>query len=296
MSKIESFKLFESAVNLFHKTIIQKLISSPGRFIYSKILESITKVSRKTIKIRAKTFWGENMILVIPEQVSITISRYGFFEEGLTRMLLTYLKPGMIFFDIGSHFGYFTLLASHIIGNNGKVCAFEPTPSTFDILKTNTLKLKNAVLNNLAIYSAKKLLTINDFGIEYSAYNSIYGARLPEKTISRLKAKKYQIEAISIDEYVESTGIKPHFIKIDAESSDYQVLLGMEKTIEKLYPIITVEVGDCKREGVPSSKELITFLEKKGYQPYEYNKGDIKKHIVKDGPYIYDNILFLPKR
>lgn len=55
-------------------------------------------------------------MVVIAELVSLFIYRYGFFEEGLTNIFLHYLKPGMTFFDIGAHFGYFTLLGSALVG------------------------------------------------------------------------------------------------------------------------------------------------------------------------------------
>ena len=53
---------------------------------------------------------------------------YGFFGEGLTRMLLSHLKPEMTFIDVGAQLGYFTLLASWLVGESGHVHSFEPTP------------------------------------------------------------------------------------------------------------------------------------------------------------------------
>lgn len=246
------------------------------------------------IKLKTKTFWGEEMIVVIPEVVSLQLYRYGFFEEGLTRMVLEYLKPGMTFFDIGAHIGYYTLLASYIVGERGQVHSFEPTPSTFKILKLNCSKKPNVILNNFAVASRKTTLIINDYGIRYSAYNSLYNPRLPENIISKLNPKKYEIQAISIDEYVEENRIKPDFIKIDAESAEYEILLGMKQTIEKFHPIITIEVGDFGIQGVPTSKELIEFLLKMGYIPYEYRGGEIIPHQIREEPYEYSNILFLP--
>ena len=189
-----------------------------------------------------------------------------------------------------------SLLSSFILGKKGKVHAFEPIPSTFDILKINTLKKPNVVLNNVAIASRSKTVSINDYGIRYSAFNSIHNARLPQNIIFELNPIKYEIQAISIDKYVEDNNIKPNLIKIDAESSEYEILLGMENTINKFHPIITIEVGDMNIEGVPISKKPIELLKNKGYQPYEYKDGKILPHALRDEPYTYDNILFLPKQ
>jgi FkbM family methyltransferase len=280
----------EKAILLSKGTKIQKVIKAPIKMLYSQILIN----SEKTIKTKANTFWDENMFVIIPEVVSINIYRYGFFEEGLTKMVLKYLKAGMTFLDIGAHFGYFTLLGSHIVGQEGQVHSFEPTSSTFKILMENVSDKNNVVLNNKAVFSQEKFITINDYGIEYSAFNSMYGARLPEDILKKLTLNKYEIEAVTIDGYVENKGIKPDFIKIDAESAEYEILLGMERTIAKFYPIISIEVGDFGVEGVPASKKLISYLENKSYKPYEFKDGEILLHVPKNDQYKYDNILFLP--
>lgn len=262
--------------------------------LYSKILEFIVLWLKNPIRIKTKTFWNEEMTILIPEVVSLSLCKYGFFEEGLTRMVLEYLKPSMIFFDIGAHFGYFTLLSSILVGNEGQIHSFEPTPSTFDILKVNVSNKHNIFLNNLAVFSERKIVLINDYGTKYSAFNSIYNSRLSQD-IHQSEIKKYEVESISIDDYVEHNGVIPNFIKIDVESSEYEVLLGMEKTIAKFHPVISIEVGDMGVKDIPTSKNLINFLVNKGYQPYEFKDGKILQHALKKNQYPYDNILFLPE-
>lgn len=292
MSNIDLIKLVEKSIAVSKGTRIQRLKKAPQKMLYSKILEFITILFKNTIRIKTKTFWHENMLVLIPEIVSLSIYRFGFFEEGLTRMVLEYLKPGMTFFDIGAHFGYFTLLASVIVGNEGQVHSFEPTPSSFDVLKTNVSNKGNVFLNNNAVFSKKKIISINDYGTKYSAFNSIYNARIPQNIRKKLKVEKYKVETISIDEYVENNGVVPDFIKIDAESAEHEILVGMKKTINRFHPIITIEVGDMDVEGVPTSKKLINFLIQRGYKPYEFKDGKILHHNLKKR-YQYDNILFL---
>jgi len=292
MNNKDLFYLLEKAVLLSKKSKIRKIAEL--KIIISKILEYIALFSKRSFKMKANTFWGEKMWVLIPEIVSLNLYRYGYFEEGLTYMVLEYLKPGMVFFDIGAHFGYYTLLGSNIVGEKGQVHAFEPTKSTFEILKLNTEKKSNVVLNTLAVSSKRDKVLINDYGIRYSAWNSLHSARLPKNVILNLKPKQYEVETISVDEYVLKYNVKPNFIKIDAESHEYEILLGMEQTIKKFQPIITIEVGDFGIEDIPTSRTLVKFLIDKGYQPYEYKKGKILYHIPKK-KYSYENILFIPK-
>ena len=295
MSRDDLIKLIDRSVSLCKGTRIQRIRKSPTKLLYSKFLELISLWFDRSVRIKAKTFWNDKMLIIIPEIVSLSIYRYGFFEEGLTRMVLEYLKPGMTFFDIGSHFGYFTLLGSILVGNEGRVYSFEPIPSTFNILKANVSNKDNVFLNNCAVFYEKKKVLINDYGIKYSALNSIYNARLPQDILLKLKTKEYEVESISIDDYVKHNGVIPNFIKIDAERSEYEILLGMEKTIAKFHPMISIEVGDMGVKDVPTSKDLINFLVNKSYQPYEFKDGKILQHALKKNHYPYDNILFLPE-
>ena len=294
MGNLDLIRSLERAVYLSKGTRIQRLSKSPAKLLYSKILELIALWFRKPFLLKAKTFWDEQMVVVIPESVSLTIYRYGFFEEDLTRILLEYLKPGMTFFDIGAHFGYFTLLASVLVDNEGQVHSFEPILRTFNTLKSNVVNKKNVFLNNCAVFSKRKIVVMTDYGVKYSAYNSLYAARLPKDILSKLNPEKYEIEAISIDEYVKNSSIKPDFVKIDAESSEYEILLGMEETIYKFHPIVSLEVGDFEVNKPHESKHLINFLTKKGYEPHEFMDSKILPHPLKDGKYQAGNILFLP--
>jgi FkbM family methyltransferase len=296
MDKVDLFRLLDMYTPLSKGTRFQRLRKLPTRLLYSKILDLLTLSLKMPLSIKARTFWDEYMVVVIPELVSLSIYRYGFFEEGLTKMMLEYLKPGMTFLDIGAHFGYFTLLGSLIVGHEGKVHSFEPTPSSFDVLRTNASRKNNVYLNNCAVLSGKKeFVSLNDYGIRYSAFNSMHDPRLPRNVLPKLRVGKYRVESTSIDDYAEKNSVTPEFIKIDAESSEYEILLGMENTIAKARPVISMEVGDLGVRGAPPSKALIDFLTDRGYQYYTFADGVIIKPSLAEGKHHNsDNLLFLP--
>ena len=101
------------------------------------------------------------------------------------------------------------------------------------------------------------------------------------------------VRTTTIDRHTEETGVPPDFVKIDAESAEFAILQGMEKTIAAKRPIITVEVGDLDLEGVVPSKRLVQHLRDSGYRAMEYHEGSIREHQARDR-YEYNNILFLP--
>src|SRR5688500_16975561 len=52
----------------------------------------------------------------------------GRYEPDQTAMMGRVLQPGHVLFDVGAAVGYYTVLASPIVGSHGRVVAFEPDP------------------------------------------------------------------------------------------------------------------------------------------------------------------------
>lgn len=272
----------------------RKLGRRPVHAANAKLLELLSAWSGRSIRIRTRTFWGAGMSVVIPERVSMRLHRYGYLEEGLTRVVAETLRPGMTFFDVGAHFGYFSLLASTLVGESGSVHAFEPTPSTYGMLTANVGALSNVRTVNCAVMATSGSIALNDYGVNYSAFNSVHQARLPKHVVDRFTPTRFEARGISIDAYVAETGAVPNFVKVDAESAEVDVIRGMEATIRRHRPVISIEVGDIGVEGVPTSRQLIEMLAQLGYQPMEFANGTFSPHVPRDGRYEYDNILFFP--
>ena len=269
-----------------------KLRHGNVKLAYSKLLELALKALSKSATRKVRLVWGDEMTVVYPEIASLGIARYGFFGEGLTRMLLIHLKPGMTFFDVGAQLGYFTLLAAWLVGESGHVHSFEPTPSTFALLELNARSKPNIHLNRVAVASGSGTAVFNDYGPSFSAFNSIYDAKLPEQA-GPADPDRFEIETISIDQYLAETDVVPDFVKIDAENADYDILTGMEETLKKHQPVMSVEVGDMDIAGVPPSRDIVRLLVDYGYQPYEHRDGHILTHEPQE-QYEHGDLLFLP--
>ena len=67
----------------------------------------------------------------LPQHFTSLFKQYiitGIWEELTTALLIETIKEGDIVVDIGANIGYFTLLAARLVGENGRVYAFEPEP------------------------------------------------------------------------------------------------------------------------------------------------------------------------
>jgi FkbM family methyltransferase len=283
---------FRRGVELHRAGKAEKLRRMPGRLLYTKLLEQYARRLGTSVRITTKTFWDGRMTVVFPEQVSVAIARYGVFEEGLTSMVMDSLKPGMTFFDVGAHFGYFSLLAEWLVGPTGQVHSFEPTPSTFGVLTSNLGGKAHVRLNNLALFREESSLSLSDYGITYAAHNTLGAGKLDSETKAKLKPTQVTVRATSMDRYVAETGAKPDFVKIDAEGAELDILKGMDRVLADARPAISLEVGDPDGAGT-GSRELLEYLAGKGYTPYEFRDGQIVPHRLHD-KYEYDNVLFKP--
>lgn len=289
----------DSSVSLMYASGAVKVARRPLRMLGSKLLERRAHANGGVYPVTARTFWGATFHSIIPEGVSTTIYRYGFFEEELTRAFIDLLKPGMTFFDVGSHFGYFSLLAADLVGPAGKVHAFDPTPSTYEMLRKNVGHLPNVTTINAAGFSREAKLDFTDFGLEYSAYNSLSqgggGGKISfDKSKPQPTPRHFQVDALTIDGYIDRTGVKPNMLKIDAEGAELEILKGMERTLREVKPVVTLEMGDVgAAKGTRTSRNVVDHILARGYQGFEY-KGNKRVPHTPLETYPYTNLVFMP--
>jgi FkbM family methyltransferase len=255
---------------------LQRLMRRPVRAMAKKLLQPLYRTDRISFRLPVPLFWGEKMTVLMPE--GLIYLRHGYYEEGLTKVLLRMITKSMTFIDIGAHFGYFTLLASHLVGDSGQVHAFEPIPRTFRILSRNAARKKNVTANQCAVFSQTTSLEMVDLGPRFAGYNSFIAPRLDPQSAASTKTKKVRVSAITLDQYTRDWEVRPLFIKIDAESAESEILKGMQQTLKRLRPILAFEVGDFELEGAPQSADLIRQVVKQGYTAYSLDDGALAPH------------------
>lgn len=258
--------------------------------LLSKVYERLT---RRCIVVRATTMWGEPMWVALPEPASTQIFISGQMDVDLTHTLHYMLKSGQVFFDVGAHLGYFSLLARNLIGPSGQVFAFEPTPDSFSLLRRNA-RYNNVHVSHMAVWSERTSLTFNLYGQRFSAYNSFFAPRVLPIYQSRLRQRIIRVETISLDEFAEDRGVYPHLIKIDAESAEMQILRGARRLLSAYRPTLIVEVGDLDIPGAAGSARIVEHLRDEfNYRPFEWQQGSLVSHNVRER-YDAGNLIFIP--
>jgi FkbM family methyltransferase len=164
---------------------------------------------------------------------------FRYFENDYEKENILFLKekckPNMIIFDIGAHLGLMSMICSQLLQKKGKIYSFEPTPKTFEILK-KVIKINKAsdlvIPINKAVAKENKTIDFYLSEDEGSNSNSLVSKNHRER-------KPIQIQVTSLDLFTKENNIKQiDLIKIDAEGSEYDVLLGAKNIISAFKPII----------------------------------------------------------
>jgi FkbM family methyltransferase len=244
--------------------------------------------------ITVDTAWGGKFSGILPEAVSSEIWRSGTFELPVSLSLFHFLKQESSYLDIGAHFGYFSLLASKLVGQTGRVLSIEAMPSTFEYLKRNIER--NAAHDNVtlfqgAAFSERTELEFRDFGVVASSLNSAFAARDTGNIIEN-QGKSVVVQAHRVDDIIHDNKFaRIDLVKIDAESSEKFVLMGISKALRKFKPAIVMEVGDADPTK-NTVRELITLLAESDYRPFYWNDEQLLKPYTNPGFVPYANLVF----
>jgi FkbM family methyltransferase len=149
----------------------------------------------------------------------------GTYESEQTQAFQEIVSPGRVVYDVGAHYGYYTLLASVLAGPAGKVVAFEPSPANICRLQTH-LRI-NDCANVTLIETA--LSNVTGKASFDGSRGSGTGRLSPDGTI--------EVQTDTLDALSSQLPV-PDVLKIDCEGAESLVLAGGEKLIRSAKPAI----------------------------------------------------------
>ena len=170
----------------------------------------------------------------------IALEKYEPYE---TELILRQAKSGDVVVDVGANIGYYTVLLANKVGPNGKVYAFEPDSTNFEILKKNieANKLENVVMVNAAVSNKNGVSYLYKSKENYGDHKLIKNP-LVDKSTSSLKkggSLREKIKTVKLDDYLKNQ--KVNLMKVDTQGWEPAVFEGAKKIIEKNKPIIFFE-------------------------------------------------------
>jgi len=142
------------------------------------------------------------------------------------------ITEDMTIIDIGANIGYYALLESQL-ALKGHVFAIEPVLGNYNVL------IKNIALNtcnnistyNFAIGNVDGSLDMYIYDkCNWSSFTKIPGGNIIGTT---------QVPIFTLDSFIEShLPCNPHFIRMDVEGFEYEIVMGSLKTLRTAVPLI----------------------------------------------------------
>lgn len=172
---------------------------------------------------------GEIRMFLNPDDRVITPSVifYGEWEPKETLWFTRCVKPGDTVVDVGANVGHYTLLAAKLVGEQGRVFAFEPDPVSFALLERNVRLngLRNVVLERKAVSNAPGRLLLY-VAAENKGDHRIYQPSDEER-------ESVEVEAVTLDDYFAGDPRGVDFVKIDTQGAEVVILEGMQRMLRE---------------------------------------------------------------
>jgi len=162
--------------------------------------------------------------------------------------------------DIGANIGFYTKILSELVGETGKIYAFEPDKKNFSHLQKNAGNLKNVDLINKAVSDKTGTITLYQSDLLNVDHKTYETADYTSKT---------EIESVAMDDIIPNK--KVDFIKIDIQGFEYFAFQGMKeifkqnkdlKIIAELYPY------GLNNSGIKVD-EFVSFLRNSNFYIYK---------------------------
>src|ERR1700704_5360540 len=213
--------------------------------------------------------------------------REGSFEFREQAFLWSFLREADTFLDIGAHCGLFSALASQMIGENGRILAFEPNPDILPFLVANTERDK-VDIHAMALSDASGEATLWQGGSSDTALSSI--------AYELSNAKHSTVKTQTLDDLLATIDIgQVTLAKVDVEGSELRVFRGAKQTLKRksvLAFVVEFTQENMRKSGY-TALQLTAQLVEYGYRPYKLSAdaADIIPFEVNES-IEYENVLF----
>jgi FkbM family methyltransferase len=192
----------------------------------------------------------------------------GRYEPQETALFQRALAPGQTFVDVGANWGYFTLLASALVGEAGRVVAIEADPRACRTLAANIAHnaLRRTTLVAAAASDVEGSLTLGTYGAG-SDDSSNFG--VTSTTTVAGDGRSFSVPARPLDGVLDEAGVdRVHLLKMDIEGAERRAFSGLERRLRaalidrivlELHPAHLVDQGS-------SAGEVVHMLRVHGFQ------------------------------
>ncbi len=181
----------------------------------------------------------------------------GNYENKLIAIFQALARPGDTIIDVGANIGIYSIIGSKVVGDKGRIYAFEPEPGNYNLLK-----------HNLQLNSCSNVKPIQKAVGEKKGKLSLFLAKNSTGTHSLINKSNHEVEGeievdvVSLDKELSKVD-KISILKVDVEGYEPIVFRGA-KSILKKTKILFFEYNKTDVNNCSSIDELAGML--KGFK------------------------------
>ena len=241
----------------FSKTPISQI---PGaKIVYSKIQEKIKTRQYEAANVPQKITYRGKLLYVFPnsewaKQLYVE-GRFSVEDEHEWDIFRKHISAGDTVFDVGAFVGTHSILMYQLVGDTGRVYAFEPQPECADLIqKTFTVNnMENCTVANKAA-GAETTVTSLQTSEAGETTSNIVGSDPWKK-----HDKSVDVEMIRLDEYMDKNQVQTvDFMKIDVQGAGLEVIKGLG---EKLHDVEVIYIEIHSKYIVDTTKTVEELFE-----------------------------------
>ena len=205
--------------------------------------------------------------LDLREGIDLTIFLAGAFERDTLRCLETLVREGATVLDVGANVGAHTLHLARLVGEKGRVIAFEPTDFAVAKLRAN-LKSNPALEPRVQVHQVFLAEDGKDALVPAIASSWPVDGTTPDDALMCSRSMTLDgASARSLDSILAAAGDPVvGLMKMDVDGFELEVLKGARRLLERSRPTIVMELAPYVFHPAQKFDDLVALLVAHGYE------------------------------
>ena len=173
------------------------------------------------------------------------------------------LMPGMRVFDIGANIGYYVLMESELLGDEGHIVAIEPSPSNIILLN-----------RNLDLNRCEQVTVVEGAVSDRPGRRELHLSKLSNlntfhplgSALEHMSEETVEVATYTVSQLAQTHGA-PHLIRMDVEGHEVDVIGGMLEAIDnhQIKPMICFETHLSRYSKENDMEAMLRALFSRGY-------------------------------
>jgi FkbM family methyltransferase len=281
------------------ETFAAKPITDQAISIRFFVRKGLARLPYLPLPIRVQTSPAERLTLwwsyvAAPFDPERTLFDYWGHDLGELRFVWSFLRPGMVFFDVGAYHGLYALVAAKKIGETGRVIAFEPSARERRRMRLHLWinRLSAVEVGCCAVGDGEG---VRKFFVIESGDDTMNSLRPPSPNG---RFREILVDTVTLDGYCQRRLIESiDLMKIDVEGGELAAFRGARRVLRTQRPLMICEVLDQVTEPWGyRARGIIGCLKQFGYRWYEFRQdGTLIPHLEREDYPEVRNYLAVPE-